>query len=79
MAIGGWEVWVAGNHGGEIYRGGNDGRYADGSFHQNGLAHDDGYQGVEGYKDNKHHVADDFANRGFYNGVQGIRKDLGKS
>lgn len=67
----------SGNHGGELYRGGSDGRYADGSFHEGGLARDGGYQGLEGYKDNKHHIADDFSNKGYHSGVQGIRKDLG--
>ncbi|KAL0277470.1 UNVERIFIED_CONTAM: hypothetical protein PYX00_004735 [Menopon gallinae] len=68
---------VLGNKGEQIFKHGSDGGYTDGSYHQGGGLIQDGYQGTQGYKDNKHHVADDHSNRVYYNGVRGGHKDLG--
>lgn len=67
-----------GNKGEQLLRQQVDGGYSDGSYHQGGGRQLGGYQGVEGYNDNKHHLADDHSNHLYYNGVRGGRQDLGK-
>ncbi|KAK6633063.1 hypothetical protein RUM43_012806 [Polyplax serrata] len=66
-----------GNKGEQIYKESIDGGFKDGIYHHGGGFKNGGYQGVEAYNDNKHHLADDHANKLYYSGVRGGKSDLG--